>query len=488
MGSWPTRAEMAAVAAAALTVTFAFDDLLVTASLVVLWMIWKALVVRGMPPVLPLAMSFQWVQIAGGLVYCTIFDRWMPTLDVPEHRTMVMLGLGCIIALTTGLAVGVRAIGLRHFSRSESEGLTMRLLVISYVVLTMSEGSINQFAWRVPSLTQAILAIALIRLGVVYLLFRRLSWPRLKIAPLTALLAAEVVLGFLGFFAGFREPLILAALVLLERARQRPSEMLPLAALAVVATVVGVLWMGVRSEFRAEFSENETFAASRSVRLERMAELVQGWASRGTREFGYDVDFFVDRVWAIYYPSLAIQRVPLLIPHTNGQFVSDAVLHIVTPRILFPDKAELPSDSEKVRRYSGVWVAGRDEGTSIAFGYAAESYVDYGTTWMFAPILMFGCLMGAAFAFLTRRIRIADFGVPLITVAFWLSLYLFERSWAKLLGDTATMFLYLGGIIFVLERLVRSGRLKTVSQLNAGANAVRRAYRPPVPARIESGQ
>ena len=486
MGSWPTRTEMTAVAVGALGVTLAVDDLLVTASLVVLWVIWKALIVRGMPPVLPLAMSFQWVQISGGLIYCTIFDRWMPTLDVPEHRTMVMLGLGCIIALTIGLAVGVRAIGIRHFSRSESEGLTLRLLVISYVVLTVSEGSINQFAWRVPSLTQAILAIALIRLGVVYLLFRRLSWPRLRIAPLMAVLGVEVVLGFLGFFAGFREPLIFAALVLLERARPRPRETLALAALAVVATVVGVLWMGVRSEFRAGFSEDETFAESRSVRFERLAELVHGWASRGTGEFAYDVDFFVDRVWAIYYPSLAIQRVPLLIPHTNGQFVTDAVLHIVTPRVLFPDKPDLPSDSEKVRRYSGVWVAGRDEGTSIAFGYAAESYVDYGKVWMFAPVLIFGCLMGAAFAFLTRRIRIADFGVPLITVVFWLSLYLFERSWAKLLGDTATMFLYLGGIIVILEQLVRSGRLKTVTQSNAAG--ARRVYTSPAPAQIESSQ
>jgi hypothetical protein len=46
--------------------------------------------------------------------------------------------------------------------------------------------------------------------------------------------------------------------------------------------------------------------------------------------------------------------------------------------------------------------------------------------------------------------------VPLLSVVFWLSLYLFEESWAKMLGDNLAMFLYLGGVVFVLERIMRS--------------------------------
>jgi len=35
-----------------------------------------------------------------------------------------------------------------------------------------------------------------------------------------------------------------------------------------------------------------------------------------------------------------------------------------------------------------------------------------------------------------------------VTVVFWLTLYLFERSWAKTLGSTITMMVYLGGLTY----------------------------------------
>lgn len=63
---------------------------------------------------------------------------------------------------------------------------------------------------------------------------------------------------------------------------------------------------------------------------------------------------------------------------------------VVTPRILFPDKGALLSDSEMVRTYSGVFVAGAEQGTSIAFGYAAEAYLDFGLPSMFVPSFLFG--------------------------------------------------------------------------------------------------
>ena len=86
----------------------------------------------------------------------------------------------------------------------------------------------------------------------------------------------------------------------------------------------------------------------------------------------------ISRMWACYYPALALRRVPAVLPYTRGAILGRAIKHILKPRILFPEKAEMASDSNMVRRYSGVWVAGPKEGTSIAFGYAAESYVDFG--------------------------------------------------------------------------------------------------------------
>jgi NhaP-type Na+/H+ and K+/H+ antiporter len=123
-----------------------------------------------------------------------------------------------------------------------------------------------------------------------------------------------------------------------------------------------------------------------------------------------------------------------------------------------------------------VWVAGPEENTSIAFGYAAESYVDFGVPLMFLPILIYGLLMGLAFQWWLRLIRIRELAIPLVVVMFWLALYLFERSWAKTLGGAGTLMIYLGGATYLVDRLVlwlgstRSGlrHVATVRRGNLG--------------------
>jgi hypothetical protein len=107
-----------------------------------------------------------------------------------------------------------------------------------------------------------------------------------------------------------------------------------------------------------------------------------------------------------------------------------------------------------VRKYAGVWVAGTDQGTSIAFGYVAESYVDFGVPTMFLPILVWGVFVGAAYRAVTVLIRHREITVPVLTVVFWLSVYLFERSWVKTMGLTGTMLIYVVGIAWIADRLL----------------------------------
>jgi hypothetical protein len=166
------------------------------------------------------------------------------------------------------------------------------------------------------------------------------------------------------------------------------------------------------------------------------------------------LDSLVDRMWVVYYPALAVDREPAVLPHTNGSIISAAITHVLTPRVLFPGKAVLSSDSDMVRKYSGVWVAGRDEGTSIAFGYAAESYVDFGVPLMFLPSAVFGLMMGLAYAWFVKTIRHRELAVATVTVIFWLGLYLFERSWANMLGYGMSLIVYLGVPAVVIDKFL----------------------------------
>jgi hypothetical protein len=185
--------------------------------------------------------------------------------------------------------------------------------------------------------------------------------------------------------------------------------------------------------------------------------LSRSWWRKDSEYLREDVELLLNRLWVIYYPALAMARVPTVLPHTDGSLTVGAIQHVISPRVFFPNKAGLESDSEMVRKYSGVWVAGMEEDTSIAFGYAAEMYLDFGLPWMFLPLIGFATLMGIAYEWLRTRLRHDEIRRGLLTAIFWASLYLFERSLAKTFGLAGTLLVYLGGPALLLDYYLGRG-------------------------------
>jgi hypothetical protein len=311
--------------------------------------------------------------------------------------------------------------------------------------------------------TQAILAITFTHLGLLFVLTRRFTRPRFQWEKLAALMAVEVLVGFTGYFAGFREPLVMGAIAVLEVFDRRDVRHWAFAGvLACVLAVSSLIWISVRGELRQEI-DDELLSNSRIERFDRARTLSTGLLTQAAADYVDAANVLIDRLWAIKYPAMALDRVPASIPHTDGDLMWEAVTHLVTPRFLFPDKPELISDSELVRKYSGAHVAGAESNTSIAFGYSAESYVDYGLPWMFVPALVWGLLLGVTFQVWLSVIYHRELAVAVTTVIFWLALYLFERSWAKTLGGTVTLMIYLGGLVYLLDQWLLMRRAQQVS-------------------------
>ncbi len=448
------------VLALALAASHLAQDWIAGLALLILWGVWELLWRSQEPPVLALAVTFQWLQVTCGVYYYALTGREVEAIYASDYRTMMLLGLGCVVAVTLGLAAGLRW-GARSMKAVEQTRFAFpwRTLFVGYLAATVANVFIREFAWTIPGLTQGILAIGYFRLALLFLMYRRLVRPRLRWDWFLGLLGAELALGFSGYFAGFREPLVLAVLALLEAFDSRSvAHWARMGVLAALMLGLGVVWMGIRATYRSEIDEQQS--QSRAERLERVGTLSSEWFLSEADSMARDLDMLVERLWAIYYPALAVSRVPKVLPHKNGEIMSSALMHLVTPRILFPEKETLPSDSEMVRQYSGIFVAGSEQNTSIAFGYAAESYLDFGVPLMFVPSLVFGVAMGLLYRAVFHLLRHHELAVGFATVLFWLGLYLFERSWVKTLGATGTLLIYLGGFVWYLDwRLsARGGR------------------------------
>jgi hypothetical protein len=406
--------------------------------------------------VLPIAVSFHWMQGNLGLIYLGLTGREVTAIYDSDWRPMVMIALGCCLALAGGIRVGL-LVKKAPDPRAPRPGFAFSfgLLVTVYVITVVLEGTMSAVAPDYPSLRQIITTFDSARLGVLFLILRRLCAPPPRFALLALVVAIEIVLGITGFFAGFREPIVLAVLAVLEVFdRRNAKHWLALAVATVAICALGVLWMGIRTDYRREYVEVDQFSGSRNARINRVEDLASSFMKNDAESLLKTTDQLVDRMWTIYYPALALKRVPSVIPHTDGQILGAALLHIVTPRVLFPNKGELPSDSDEVRKYANVAVAGREVNTSIAFGYSAESYIDFGVPWMFLPVFGFGLFIGACYAMFRSVIWHRELFVAFATVSFWISVYLFERSWATMAGVTVGFMVYLGGPVVLLDRFL----------------------------------
>ena len=342
-----------------------------------------------------------------------------------------------------------------------------KILYGAYAASLLLTGAIQELAWDFPAFTQAILAITFSHLALVFLLVRRLTRPQLQWEKLLGLMAIEVGLGFTGYFAGFREPLTMCAIALFEIFDRRDVRHWALAfVLFGLLCSSSLVWLSVRGQLRQDL-DDEIASSSRIERFDHARTLSIGVLNESSGDYADTISQLVNRLWTIEYPAMALERVPLAVPHSDGQIMQDALTHLITPRFLYPDKPDLISDSELVRKYAGVYVAGEEQNTSIAFGYLAESYVDYGIPLMFVPVIIYGLLIGALYQFWLCIIHHRDLAIGLVAVIFWMSLYQFERSWVKTLGLNVTLMVYLGGLTYLVDQWLV---MRRTQQLTTGVS------------------
>lgn len=453
-------------------------DWVAGAALILLGAAWHWLYFRGGALILALAFSHQWVQATAGIYYHALTGRQVRTMLVSDYRPMVILATGGLAALLIGLVVGRRILFRRFPDRKygtlnafdwRSRTASQRIAV-AYILAWLVQVAAQAIAWDYPRLTQAIIQFAHVRMLVLFLLLRILVH-RQQWALFAAVLSGEVVVAFTSFFAIFREPIVLALLATMEGLnRRRMRDWCIVVGLGGVLVLSGLVWTGVKNEFRYILRSHAS-TMSTWTRMGIMCDLIMDWGTGGSEEILGDCDAMVDRIWDIRYQAAALNRVPRIVPHQDGELLENAVMHVLRPRILFPNKEVRDIESEAVRKFAGVRVAGRKQNVSIAFGYVAEAYVDFGVPLMFVPIFVFGLIMGMSYQWFSGIIRHDDLRIGFVTVAYWIILYGYGYSWLKLFGRGGMLMIVVGGIIIFADRYFLKARGAVRSVPNTGIRA-----------------
>ena len=405
------------------------------------------------PPVLVFACAMQWLQAASVIFYANTYGLSISEFfGGPQLQTATWLSLLGVAVNALGMKVGLLRLARATPPQAPSAAKRVNLpnaflaYIACFIIATVAE----RFASAVPSVAQLIYAIATLKWVAIFVLFYSLLQQRSGYGFLALAITIEVGSGVLGYFSSFKSVFFVLLVASLTSAAVRRKQLLTTAAIAVVLLTTGIVWSAVKQDYR-EFLNQGTGEQQVLVSMEdRTAKLSELLGNVSWESFTNGLDSMVMRVSQVSLFAYTLMNVPDQVPHAGGALWADAVRRVFMPRVLFPDKTAL-DDSQRTNVYTGLSVAGVEQGTSMGIGYVAESYVDFGPVLMFLPIFLLGLFYGFIYRLFVRaREQLLGYGIAIAILTF--GAYTIETSNAKLVGGNLTVLLVLGALYLFLGR------------------------------------
>ena len=375
----------------------------VTTLLAVVGLVWR----KDDPPVLPFIMTYQWVSVTAGYWYERVFGTFPGYYQPADVERTMMLALCGLIVLAIGARLGSQwlfrrkptlAVETDPESGQASPNLIPLFVVVmaTYAIDYVYSVNAREFG-GVASVVQRVLEFRQVLLVTLWLEIIR-SRAHLPLLFVSFIWAVVPRLG--GYYSDFKSPVLLMLLVLASswrpwEARWWPRSVLAALRAAPFAAALLVLLLIWQGGLKRDTRMAHDAGAIGSDPSERISFFVQNFRSELPRLVADPepyLEALVERVSYITFFSRVLEHVPDREPHADGELLRMAMLNAFVPRVLVPDKPELPSDSYYTRRFAGVQVSETD--TSVSIGYMAEFYADWGLTGMFVSILAYGLWIG----------------------------------------------------------------------------------------------
>ncbi|MFY7762012.1 hypothetical protein [Aquidulcibacter sp.] len=412
------------------------------------------------PPILIIPFGFQFLQINIRSIQSSFSGKSIDEYSMFGYdvEPAMLLCSACLIAILIGIAfVSRRRSGKAEISVDAGGYSYNKIATTALILIGLGHGFDILSTLAAPS-RQLFEGLAVSKWAglfvLVWVAYRR---PRFSILAIAVSLT-EIGFGLGGFFGSFREPIyIVLGAILVAATRLRPSAMLLGGGAFFFMIWLASFWTYVKPDYREFVNQGTNSQVVLVPYGERMAYLFDAASNFDGGSFETGFNQLADRIAYVEYPAVVMGRVPSIIPHAHGEQTKKAILHVLLPRLLYPNKPPLELDTVLTNQYTGLH-EGFNEGTSISLGYMAELYIDYGVIGAVLGCLVIGLIIG----FLYKQIlqfnsvpSIFNVGLLMGTV---LSLAIFETSLTKFIGSLLVAFI----TALMLQRLALPMLLKLV--------------------------
>jgi hypothetical protein len=427
---------------------------LLFASGAVLALIFLLLWQENEPPLLLFPALYQWLAVSTKPIMSLFTGVPVDALadfDI-DLDIGVMMGLATVAALTIGMRLGA-GVPRRDWNaalKNEAHMVTPRS-VIELAVSTILIGHFLFFLMRFAGpASQLLYALANVRFVGLFALAYWCFISRRGFGYLVAVSLVEVFIGITGFFSDFKTPIFIIAFAAIAAGhRPKVRDAVLVSMLAGALLVMGSFWSEVKMDYRiysSGGSQQQEFVVPLSDRLDY---LVQEAKTFDGERFSDGFDRMLRRQSYIDFLSATMSYVPEVVPHEHGMRAWRTLIHVITPRILFPNKPPTEFDTEVTVHYTGLPIRLR-EGTSISIGYVGELYIDFGAVGAVIATFVLGLIFGFAYQFLRGRSNgsvLLTYGIRATAVFVLLP---FETALIKYVGGAGVAFI----AAYMLQRAV----------------------------------
>jgi len=414
-------------------------------SFTVVWL-WRP----GAPPILLVPILLQFIEVALKPMASISGNSLQDLSEFGANlEPAALFGLVAMAALALGLRIGAGKGPTSSNEAAFKDWPFRRILGLALGAIAVGH-ALDMFA--VGGARQIILAFSGIKLAGLFVLAYSTLHFRRGYLWLAAIVAIELALGMSGFFSDFRLVLfVLIGAMMTSHWILSGRGIVLLTMGAALTLLLAAFWSDVKSDYRNFLNQGSGQQEIRQPLEERLAYLGNQAVEFDARKLVNGLDLLFNRLSYIDFLAATMQRVPDVLPHEHGAHLGQAVLHLLTPRILFPDKPDVPDDTVVTAYYTALPAAVFAEpGTSISIGYLGELYIDFGVEGALLATFLLGLISGRGYRVIRDYPRTPAFVNYGLCMMFALAFTSFGTALIKLIGGLVMAL----AAAFLLQRYV----------------------------------
>jgi hypothetical protein len=388
------------------------------------------------PKLIFFGVLMSWLSITVKIFYSDFtgirYESLSDSINIVETTYVSLIGF-CVFCL--GLWLAIKNLKLTNEKMHElfNSPVNFRRMLIVYLVASLINTVLKSFVFYFPGFSQLFSGFLQMKLGFLFLIIFYAFKTRKNLLLVFIIIMAEVILSLFSFFSSFKD-IIITAIIIIAMFPNRLT-----ARESVVAIVLGCgflysifIWQSIKGDYRKFLNAGErsqTVVVSQEDALKKLQNLSENSGNAKNNDVLYET---IDRISYIEFFAQTTENVPKKVPFENGRLWKENVLHVLQPRILFPDKAAI-DDSKMVNKYATRKVAGAKQGASFSLGFMAESYIDFGPYGMFIPIFFVGWLLGFIYKMIMLQSINYLWGFTMVS-SLWININCNGTPGTKILG------------------------------------------------------